>query len=313
MMLTKGCFAAFCLVLIEGVRLAHGLLSEPTPDGQHRDLETRIIGGSVADATRYPYYTYVRIGSEFESTSCGGSLIAPDVVLTAAHCLSPFLYDIPTVDVFVNSTSRKYSDTEFYRDGIKLLMHEDYKLSPRDHDIGLIFLDTPVLGVPLVKLNKNASVPITKDNYSAVTAIGLGVTGVVSSDFFPVYEYAKLLMNVQVNPISNAGCIKTYGSALIGDGNLCAGGDGLKGVCFGDSGGPLLVKGNTAQNDVQIGITSWGPGCADEGYPDVFTRVSYFAQWVDDQVCKFSKRKPATCPTSRPTRRPTARRTTTRA
>ena len=302
-MLTKGCIAAFWLLLLQGVHLTNGMLSEPTPDGQDRDLETRIIGGSAADATRYPYYTYVRLSTEFEAVSCGGSLIAPDVVLTAAHCLSAFVFDVPTVDVFVNSSSKQYSDYEFYRDGIKLLVHEGYNLSPRDHDIGLIFLDAPVLGVPLVKLNRDASVPISQ-NPPPVTAIGLGATGVVSSDFFPAYEYTKVLMNVQIIPLSKTACIKTYGSSLIGAGNLCAGGDGVKGVCFGDSGGPLLVKGSSAANDVQIGITSWGPGCVDDGYPDVFTRVSYFVQWVDAQVCKYSKKKPATCPTSRPTRKP---------
>ena len=309
-MLMKSCIAAFCLVLFQGVHLTNGSLIEPTPDGQHRGMETRIIGGSVADAQRYPYYTYVKISTEYQTATCGGSLIAPDVVLTAAHCLS-FTYDTPTVDAFVNSTSRKYSDGEFYRKSIKLVVHPGYNQSPLDHDVGLIFLDSPAVGVPLVKLNRDAAVPISSNPPSA-TAIGLGLAGVVSDDFFNFYDYAKRLMNVQIAPISNTACIKVYGSAIVGNGTLCAGGDGKKGTCSGDSGGPLLMKGSSAQNDVQIGVTSLGPeDCAEDGYPDVFTRVSYVAQWIDGQVCKFSKSKPASCtatlkPTSKPSFKPTS-------
>jgi secreted trypsin-like serine protease len=315
-MFTKSCIAAFCLVLFQGVHLTNGSLAEPTADGQHRGMETRIIGGSVASAQRYPYYTYVKISTEYETSTCGGSLIAPDVVLTAAHCLS-LTYDTPTIDAFVNSTSKKYSDNEFYRKGIKMVVHPGYNQSPRDRDIGLIFLDSPVVGVPLVKLNRDAAVPISSNPPSA-TAIGLGEIGgsEVSDDFFPTwFEDAERLMNVQINPISTVSCIKVYGSARIGEATLCAGGDGEKATCYGDSGGPLLMKGSSAQNDVQIGITAWGPsGCVADGYPDVFTRVSYFAQWIDGQVCKFSKSKPASCTaTLKPTSRPAAKPATGRA
>lgn len=60
---------------------------------------------------------------------------------------------------------------------------------------------------------------------------------------------------------------------------ICAGDmEGGKGICIGDSGGPMMVNG------VVIGITSWGLGCARSGYPGVFTRVPYFREWIDAEM-----------------------------
>ena len=56
----------------------------------------------------------------------------------------------------------------------------------------------------------------------------------------------------------------------------------------GDSGGPLILKGNSSDEDILLGIVSWGEGCADPRYPDVYSRISYFASWIIEQVCELS-------------------------
>jgi secreted trypsin-like serine protease len=170
-----------------------GSLPEPTTVSQHRDLETRIIGGKVADSTRFPYYTYVRITSTEGDTSCGGSLIAPDVVMTAAHCIVPeYDYDtVNAVDVWVNSTDLAYTKYQYYRAATRWVAHPAFELERVMNDIGLIFLDAPVKGVPFVKINRNASIP-DSTNSSVLTAIGLGAIEAPA-------QYPKFLMQVGIN------------------------------------------------------------------------------------------------------------------
>ena len=69
--------------------------------------------------------------------------------------------------------------------------------------------------------------------------------------------------------------------------NLCAGGSakGGLGTCKGDSGGPLQCQSSDGKW-FQVGITSWGQPCAHAGVPDVFTRVSYFRDWIQNVLDK---------------------------
>ena len=252
----------------------------------------------MANLKRFPYYTYIMVGTAGGVRSCGGSLIARDVVLTAAHCLVPYYSNdnITAVDVWVNSTSIKYSEYEYYRASLNLVVHPLYEPSSYRNDIGLIFLDEPVKGVPLVKLNRNALVPKSV-NPPSLKAIGLGATGYNESSWS--YIYPKVLMQASIKPMSILACKKLYGPVMTGESTICAGGDGVKGACFGDSGGPLLLKKSSASKDIQVGIVSNGPtgDCVAVGEPNVFTRVSYYAEWVDAQRCLYSsKYKPKSCP-----------------
>ena len=85
-----------------------------------------------------------------------------------------------------------------------------------------------------------------------------------------------------------------------------------KDSCQGDSGGPLILGGSSsAATDIQVGIVSFGDGCAQIGVPGVYTRVSYYTTWIQSEICLWSSFKPATCnsttnaPTSVPTLTPT--------
>mmetsp|Transcript_32301 Transcript_32301/g.78834 ORF Transcript_32301/g.78834 Transcript_32301/m.78834 type:complete len:201 (+) Transcript_32301:2-604(+) len=77
--------------------------------------------------------------------------------------------------------------------------------------------------------------------------------------------------------------------------------------CLGDSGGPLFMKGKSAGEDRLVGLVSWGRGCAEPGYPGVYTNVPYFFDWIVETVCsRWPKDSPEYmgCFTEAPTESP---------
>ena len=138
------CIFAIHLVFLLGACDALDL-SKATTGGQDdrspRHLKTRIIGGTKANDKRYPYYTWLNIYSDSDGdTWCGGSLIANDVILTAANCILSFGSSVIAVDAWVNSTSRGFSGYEHFRKSIRTVTHPDYNKPIYANNIGLVFL-----------------------------------------------------------------------------------------------------------------------------------------------------------------------------
>ena len=255
-----------------------------------RNLESRIVGGAKADPKRHPYYTQLMVTySSLWSTytgNCGGTLIAPDIVLTAANCLTSDSASVWSIDTWVNSTGFFDSPYEYYRSASSFIVHADYDDTLLSNDIALIILDEGVTGVTMVKINKNAASPAVG---KALIAIGLGH---VKSP--PVVE-ATHLMQVSMNTRKATDCSNIYGTSAFKNANhICAGTS--KGTCQGDSGGPLLVHGTSASKDVQVGITSYGSSAGCGLKPSGYTRVSKYAAWIELHVCAYSAYKPSTCP-----------------
>jgi len=158
-----------------------------------------------------------------------------------------------------------------------------------------------------IKLNFNSAVPATG---AFETVMGFGVTSEA-----PNTATNYVLREVAVSDVEHGICQGTYGQYLDAASMMCAY-NTFKGTCYGDSGGPLITKGSSTANDVQLGIVSYAVfGCAKYGTPTVFTRVSNYASWIKNQTCVMSSYKPTYCvangttkrPTRRPTRRPTSR------
>jgi elastase-2 len=158
-----------------------------------------IIGGSTADPTRYPYFTRVNVTrSDPIVTSGGGTLIAPDVVLTdAGRALDRNGSAVLSVQVWVNKTSIKESGYEYERTARFWLIHPDYDDETLDNDVALLFLDEPVLDVPLVKLNRNMAMYETGQSF---TELGFGVTSDIPEKF------ADNLMEVTVETVPFDDC-----------------------------------------------------------------------------------------------------------
>ena len=178
--MTRSCFTAFFLVLFLGVQLVLGSSSGATTASQNRRL---ITGGSpVVNRARYPYFTHIHtafdVYDRLHDLWCAGTLIAPDVVMTSAHCVIDYDFNLAGVDVRVNSTTVKYSPQEYYRKPARVVVHPKYqgRESPNKqsaNNIALIFLLKPLKDVPTVQINRNASIPVSS-NPPPLTSIGFG-------------------------------------------------------------------------------------------------------------------------------------------
>jgi secreted trypsin-like serine protease len=218
-----------------------------------RNFGNRIIGGNEATPGRYKYY--VSLHDPFTGHFCGASLITNDTVLSAAHCGGVGFYQAVIDTHSLNTISE---NDKFNID--KQVIHPEYSDLDGSNDIMLLFLNEPVTSrnhtVEYIKLNSDSSVPNSGD---PVTVIGHGLT-----DEFG-FEVSSVLMEVDVVALSNEECKENSYGDLLTDDMLCAA-DTAKDSCQGDSGGPLFVAGNHSSGalDAQVGIVSWGFGCADE-------------------------------------------------
>jgi secreted trypsin-like serine protease len=258
-------------------------------------FEPRIIGGSEAGIGRYSYAVYLEGPDEYGNTvfwNCGGSLIARDVILTAAHCQGFTRVIVGRHDRYDYDNGEVF-DSFDEDDFVIHPLHNTFTLGI-DNDVMLVFLTGATADdVVTVRLNSDPSVPYLGQQ---LTVMGWGDTDAdLGGDNFFVSD---VLMNVDVSYISNEECDASEGDDEYGDfqaykhvvtdSMLCANAY-QKGFCFGDSGGPLVVRGDDASSDIQVGIVSWLTGCAYDQLPGVYARVSHLYDWIQSQVCKGSE------------------------
>jgi trypsin len=222
-----------------------------------------IVGGEQASNSAVPWMVALTT-SATESAYCGGALVAPDRVVTAAHCIAG--YEPNRVRVVVGRTDLRSSEGED-RTVLRVWMHPDYRSPMGGADVAVLTLDrsVPYDTLPL-ETDQNAYPP-----GRAATVLGWGYTseGGPSS---PSLRRAELPL------VSDAVCAATFrqfARRLM----VCAGNpDGGVDACYGDSGGPLVADGRL------IGITSWGSGCARARTPGVFVRVATYADAIRNEL-----------------------------
>jgi secreted trypsin-like serine protease len=225
--------------------------------------QLRIVGGTLVDANdpKWEFIVSVQNGS-----LCGGSLIADEWVLTAAHCWYGVTLDTQNHKVGVNNIVLAQQD--FYNIA-SVTIHPNYNDYTTDNDLALIKLSTPVTGVTPVILDRSS--PLTANLESWVAGWGTMAYG--------TYNTPTSLMQVMVPIVDFDTCNASY-SHYLTENMICAGYmEGGKDACQGDSGGPLLS--DTNGQWVQSGIVSWGVGCAYENYPGVYTKVQNYIAWIE--------------------------------
>lgn len=257
---------------------------------QAADAAPRIVGGSDTSVSRWPWMAalvYRTSGSSYDGQFCGGSLIHPRWVLTAGHCFLDRNDNVDSsieLDVVIGRTNLTGDDGRRVAVS-RIVVNPAYTPANDDGDIALLELSQPVEGVQTVGLPGPVYGSFFAVDGTDATVIGWGnssATGTV---------YPEILQQVAQPLVNQATCQSAYTTRALTDNMLCAGdGQGGRDACQGDSGGPLVIDGGAGS--VQVGVVSFGEGCAQAGTYGVYARVSRYAQWISDTACAASE-KPA--------------------
>lgn len=247
--------------------------AEPSATGiDDRSLrpEERIVGGLEAAIDNFPWAAAIALqrldGSLFQF--CGGSLIAPDWVLTAAHC------KVSSGDKVILGRQDLTTDEGTVHDVEFAINHRDYNPDTQENDISLVKLATSSGQAP-VGIVDAADTNAKPDDPSTVIGWGRLAEGAQTSN---------TLQEVEIPIVTNATCQDGYASdgIDIAATMLCAGLEaGQRDSCQGDSGGPLMVRATAGDPWEQAGVVSFGIGCARPGKFGVYTRVSQYRGWLE--------------------------------
>jgi len=237
-------------------------------------VQPRIMGGEPAPANAYPFMASisVRRSNPRDGHFCGGSFIAPDWVLTAAHCAKP--ETASNIQVYGGSNLLSSGGRLYPVD--RIVVHEKYDEATQENDIALLHLAQRATIAPVRLLTAAEAERLAGPGRNA-TAIGWGLTGDGG-------DVQNVLRRVGVEIVSNETCNApgAYGGSIT-EGMLCAGfRAGGKDSCQGDSGGPLVV--NNGTGFYQAGVVSWGEGCGQPNKYGVYTRVSAYQPWIADRL-----------------------------
>ncbi|WP_328679019.1 serine protease [Streptomyces sp. NBC_00322] len=221
-----------------------------------------VVGGTRAAQGEFPFMVRLSMG-------CGGALYTKQIVLTAAHCVSgsgnntSITATAGVVDL-QSSSAIKVKST-------KVLQAPGYNGTGKDW--ALIKLAKPI-DLPTLKIADTKAF----DN-GTFTVAGWGAAREGGGQ-------QRYLLKAQVPFVSDAGCKQAYPELVAGE-EICAGfQQGGVDTCQGDSGGPMFRKDNN-NAWIQVGIVSWGEGCARPNYPGVYTEVSTFAAAIKSAAARL--------------------------
>jgi len=249
--------------------LCVGTLNAET-DSKKFVIKPRIINGTQVSQNDDTWRFIVAI-KEYNGQYCGGSLISPNWVLTAAHCLvdDDGIPYTPTVNDTVGTGH--YNLNSMTNNVVKrFIIHPSFDINTFDSDIALIELDTNVTAVTPIAYD----VSHTLSTGTQTKVAGWGNMSMVSNNY-PNDLQEALTPIIDFNQCNAA---FSYDGELTQN-MLCAGYFvSTRDSCQGDSGGPLIV------DDTLVGIVSWGENCAEDGYPGIYTKVQNYTNWIEGYV-----------------------------
>lgn len=242
---------------------------------------------------------------------CGGTIINSEHILTAAHCVARGDgTTVPSEQLMVmigshnlalaNSTNNnRLSDNKNHLliPVQQVIKHASYTNVYMQNDIALLKLSL-MLKLDSPKLTNETNLANHTNDYQFdLQPICLPTTQMDRNNFdgwnstiigwghqSEGGSISKTLREVQIPIISNEQCAKAYDEKRIRNEQICAHYNGGRDSCQGDSGGPLIIHNQSNGRVYQLGIVSWGRGCARSKYPGVYTRVSKYVHWIIKQI-----------------------------
>ncbi|HEY3865521.1 MAG TPA: serine protease [Solirubrobacteraceae bacterium] len=258
-----------------------------------------VIGGASTSISRFPFQVALynpHAGSPSAGFFCGGVIIDATHVVTAAHCIATGPHGqvspLGEIEVLAGSTYLTPTEPGSVRDPVVDASYDsDYNPVTSNFDVGLLTLARPLWSGPTPSLDgidRIAPLPVDTVEATADTSIraerpivatvsGWGDVNPAPSDG---PSYPDALQFVQVPLVAEGLCGEDYAGIeeTITPSMICAGGSRPRtDSCYGDSGGPLVVDGDTPADPpsdyVLVGLVDFGNGCAQPGYPGVYTRI----------------------------------------
>ncbi|KAH8355027.1 hypothetical protein KR093_004158, partial [Drosophila rubida] len=272
------CFSLLCVALLACAvagQEQHLPADNITPGPQ----DGRIVGGWETNITHFPHQVSVQMGTRH---ICGGTIIAPSVIVTAAHCL---VRSSEPLSYAIRAGSTLWASGGSYIRARRIVTHPQFNAPTHmNNDIALILLQKALVYSPYIK-----AIPVVTQADQVPPQAQLFVSGWGSTTVQKVVTAPRLHYTTVVQ-MDRQRCTQNYfGAGTVTGSMFCAGsksGLGDRDSCMGDSGGPLITS--VAGHFKLLGIVSWGLGCANAQYPGVYTYVTAHANWLTQTLSTLS-------------------------
>ncbi|CRK57466.1 Aminopeptidase Y (Arg, Lys, Leu preference) [Alloactinosynnema sp. L-07] len=275
--LQKAMMLAATTVAAAATVAGQALASQP-PASQPGDVSPQIVGGTPAALGDYPWMVRLSMG-------CGGAMYSEQLVLTAAHCVSStgnntsITATYGVVDLQSSSAVKRTSSYVYKNPGYSTSTGGDW---------ALIKLSSPIAGAATLPIATTSAF----DN-GTFDIMGWGAASEGGSQ-------QRYMLKAKVPFVSDATCKSAYANLKPAT-ELCAGlPEGGIDTCQGDSGGPMVRRDNN-NNWIQVGIVSWGEGCARPNKYGVYGEVSALSAAIKAKATELGGGTTTTPTTTPPT------------